>query len=62
MRRLEEEMQQARKKFADEKQKLTEELVRISLYNVITNYYDYNLWYRMESSQSTRLKWTKIER
>ena len=37
MRRLEEEMQQARKKFADEKQKLTEELVRISLYNIIIN-------------------------
>lgn len=31
MRRLEEEMQQARKKFADEKQKLTEELVCMPL-------------------------------
>lgn len=63
MCRLEEEMQQARKEFAAEKQKLTEELVCHCLFSYIVLlilYYDLSC--RMELSQSIRLKWMKIGR
>ncbi len=66
MCRLEEEMQQARKKFAAEKQKLTEELVCHAYFRHKDNYHcdddDDDLSCRMELSQNIRLKWTKIGR
>ena len=64
MCRLEEEMQQARKEFAAEKQKLTEELVShckcicYTMYVYVCN----GLLYRMELNQRIRLKWTKTGR
>ena len=60
MCKLEEEMQQARKEFAAEKQKLTEELVCTYLYCILL--YMNGLSYRMRRSQNIRLKWMKIGR